>query len=106
MKKHFNKFCAWHEGHCERMRKLLNLTHMQHLWISFVKGVVFGILLMCLISCTTTTATDVAKPKPRPSTIQNIDAIGKVLGCMFAPSSEECEELRKKSKEQPNFEDQ
>ena len=96
----------WQEAHTERMRKLMGVSHNTHLWMSFVKGLLIGIFLMCIISCTPKNISPEIKQDESPKTLHNLDAIGKVLGCMFAPSSEECEELRKKSKEQPNFEDQ
>ena len=96
----------WQEDHTERMRKLMGVSHNTHLWMSFVKGLLIGIFLMCIISCTPKNISPEIKQDESPKTLHNLDAIGKVLGCMFAPSSEECEELRKKSKEQPNFEDQ
>ena len=95
----------WQEEHTERMRKLMGVSHNTHLWMSFVKGLLIGIFLMCIISCTPKNISPEIKQDESPKTLHNLDAIGKVLGCMFAPSSEECEELRKKSKEQPNFED-
>ena len=95
----------WQEDHTERMRKLMGVSHNTHLWMSFVKGLLIGIFLMCIISCTPKNISPEIKQDESPKTLHNLDAIGKVLGCMFAPSSEECEELRKKSKEQPNFED-
>lgn len=98
MKKHFDKFCEWQISHCERMRKLLNLSHCQHLWISFAKGILVGILLCMLTGCS-------ANPKvanKEAPTIQNLDAIGKVLGCVFAPASEECQQLRKEQDVAPD----
>ena len=95
----------WQSEHTERMRKLMGVSHNTHLWMSFIKGLLIGILLMCIISCTPKNISPDVKQDKSPTTLHNLDAIGKVLGCMFAPSSEECEELRKKSKEQPNFED-
>ena len=95
----------WQEDHTERMRKLMGVSHNTHLWMSFVKGLLIGIFLMCIISCTPKNISPEIKQDESPKTLHNLDAIGKVLGCMFAPSSEECVELRKKSKEQPNFED-
>ena len=42
----------WQSEHTERMRKLMGVSHNTHLWMSFIKGLFIGILLMCLISCT------------------------------------------------------
>ena len=53
----------------------------------------------CIANCENYVEKDLSSGPP------NYGAIADVLGCMFAPSSEECEELRKQSKEQPVFED-
>jgi len=96
----------WQEDHTERMRKLMGVSHNTHLWMSFVKGLLIGIFLMCIISCTPKNISPEIKQDESPKTLHNLDKIGKVQEYMIAPSSEEYEDLRKKSKEQPNFEDQ
>ena len=67
MKKHFDKFCEWQISHCERMRKLLNLSHCQHLWISFAKGILVGILLCMIAGCSANpkVANKEAPPTPK-----------------------------------------
>ena len=65
------------------MRKMMGITHSTHLWISFVKGILIGVIITCLL--TGCSSTKVANKQA--SSIQNIDAISKVLGCVFAPAS-------------------
>ncbi len=100
MKATFKKFCKWQEDHCERMRKLTGITHMQMAWISFAKGLLLGMLLMLLVSCANTKSADVGyedQPRNLP-TLFKLDAMSKVLTCMFAPETEECKKLREETK--------
>ena len=93
-----NDFIKWQEGHTERMRKMLGISHNTHLWISFVKGLLLCIIITCLLSgCANRTIV----ADKEGSTIQNIDAISKVIGCVFAPESEECKRLRKEQEAAP-----
>tara|TARA_B100001109_G_C18791619_1_gene440353 strand:- start:537 stop:875 length:339 start_codon:yes stop_codon:yes gene_type:complete len=87
-----NKFIKWQEGHTERMRKMMGISHNTHLWISFVKGLLIGLIITCLLTGCASTKTKVVEKAP------SLDAIGKVLGCVFAPASEECERMREESK--------
>jgi|TARA_B100001093_G_scaffold511661_1_gene580008 outer membrane murein-binding lipoprotein Lpp len=97
--KWLNKFTRWQEGHHERMRKMMGISHSTHLWISFVKGLLIGLIITCLLTGCSSTNKVVANKQA--SSIQNIDAISKVLGCVFAPASEECQRLREEQEAAP-----
>jgi|TARA_Y200000002_G_C22213846_1_gene468618 hypothetical protein len=86
----------WQEAHTERMRKLMGVSHNTHLWMSFIKGLLIGIIITILLSgCASVKPKLLAEEKP------SLDAIGKVLGCVFAPASEECERMRKEQNAAP-----
>lgn len=36
----------WHKKKCEEIRELLGLSHYQLYWISFIKGVIIGALII------------------------------------------------------------
>ena len=95
--KWLNKFTRWQEGHHERMRTMMGRSQSTHFWISYVKGFLIGLIITCLLpSCSSTKVAN-----KQASSIQNIDAISKVLGCVFAPASEECQRLREEQEAAP-----
>ena len=47
------KFLAWHEELVFDMMEKLNLGVYSLTWISFIKGVILGIIIMCFVGCTT-----------------------------------------------------
>ena len=59
----------WQEDHTERMRKLMGVSHNTHLWMSFVKGLLIGIFLMCIISCTPKNISPEIKQDESPKTL-------------------------------------
>ena len=94
MKNTYTKLIQWHKAHTDRMRKLLGISQYSSLWISFAKGLFIGIIITLLLSgCTTVKKTNINSEERK----QELGAIGNMLGCMFAPSSPECKQLRKDS---------
>ena len=74
----------------------MGVSHNTHLWMSFIKGLLIGIIITILLSgCASVKPKLIAEEKP------SLDAIGKVLGCVFAPASEECERMRKEQNAAP-----
>ena len=43
--------CIWHEKLTEKKRMQWKVTHYQVYWISWFKGIIFGILIGFLFSC-------------------------------------------------------
>jgi len=48
------KFLAWHEELVFDMMEKLDIGVYSLTWISFIKGVILGIIIMCFVGCTTT----------------------------------------------------
>lgn len=46
-----NFIIDWHKNFSEKKRKLYKLNHYQVYWISWFKGLIFGLLISLLISC-------------------------------------------------------
>tara|TARA_B100000524_G_scaffold339860_1_gene232474 strand:- start:118 stop:579 length:462 start_codon:yes stop_codon:yes gene_type:complete len=44
-------FIEWHKKYTEKSFKLFRLTNYQGLWVSFIKGLIFGAIIMWFISC-------------------------------------------------------
>ena len=94
MKKTYTQFIQWHKAHTDRMRKILGVSQYATMWISWAKGLFIGIIITLLLSgCTTVKNTNIISEERK----QELGAIGKTLGCVFAPSSPECQQLRKDS---------
>ena len=93
--KNVNDLIRWHKSHLSRMQKLMGISHYSQLWYAFGKGLFIGIILCVLLSgCTTVKSTTIISQERK----QELGAIGKTLGCVFAPASPECEKLKRESK--------
>ena len=45
------KFIDWHKNIFYKTLEILNISSYQAAWISFSKGLLFGIIIMCLFGC-------------------------------------------------------
>ena len=48
-----DKFIDWHKNIFYKTLEIFNISSYQAAWISFGKGLIFGIIIMCLFSCST-----------------------------------------------------
>ena len=44
-----NDFAMWYKKLIRKVRKWLNLTDYKLLWLSFTKGLLLGIVIVCII---------------------------------------------------------
>ena len=44
-------FTEWHKNYAEKMRTKMQLSHYQVYWLSWLKGIIMGLLIVFLISC-------------------------------------------------------
>ena len=46
-----DKFIDWHKNIFYKTLEIFNISSYQAAWISFCKGLLFGIIIMCLFGC-------------------------------------------------------
>ena len=44
-------FLKWHKKQVEKNLKMFGLSNYQGLWVSFIKGLIFGAIIMWFVSC-------------------------------------------------------
>tara|TARA_B100001564_G_scaffold162547_1_gene136647 strand:+ start:851 stop:1339 length:489 start_codon:yes stop_codon:yes gene_type:complete len=70
-------FIEWHKKHVKSVLNIFGLSNYQGMWISFIKGLIFGALIMWFVGCKETV---VIKNAPKNLELSNIESSDYSIG--------------------------